>query len=260
MKCKEVIECLEKLAPSFYAEGWDNVGLLTGRADKEVKRILLALDPSEKVVSQACQWPADMLITHHPLIFSGMKSVTEDDFIGKRVYRLIREDIACFCMHTNFDVMGMADAVADQLELVKCQVLDATFQDDIAMEGIGRIGSLPHTMTLKECGEYVKRCCKLPSVRLFGPADKVIKKAALVPGSGKSYMNKALAKEADVLITGDIGHHDGLDAIEQGLAVIDAGHFGLEKIFSSYMEEVLKRELSEVEIRIAAEEAPFQTI
>ncbi|MBQ9990163.1 MAG: Nif3-like dinuclear metal center hexameric protein [Lachnospiraceae bacterium] len=260
MKCREVIQCLEKLAPSFFAEGWDNVGLLAGREDKEVAKILLALDPTGEVVKQAVSLGVDMLITHHPLIFSGMKSVTTGDFIGKRVYQLVRQDIAYYAMHTNFDVMGMADAVADQLGLEKCQVLDVTFQDDISMEGIGRLGSLPRQMTLEECAAYVKKRCGLPSVRMFGASAKLVRKTALVPGSGKSFVKQALAKGADVLITGDIGHHDGLDALEQGLAVIDAGHYGLEKIFSVYMEEVLRRELPGVEIHIAKEEAPFQTI
>ena len=260
MKCKEVMECLERLAPPSYAEDWDNVGLLAGREDKEVKRIMLALDPSAKVIEQACHWPADMLITHHPLIFSGMKSITTNDFIGKKIYRLIREDISCYCIHTNFDALGMAEAVADRLKLSDCQVLETAFQNDLVMEGIGRIGDLPQPMTLEECAKYVQKLCKLPSVRLFGAFEETVKKVALVPGSGKSYIKQALMRKADVLITGDIGHHEGLDAVEQGLAIIDAGHFGLEKIFSSYMEEVLKRELPEAEIRIAKEEAPFQTI
>ena len=254
------MECLEKLAPGFYAEKWDNVGLLMGREDKEVNRIMLALDPSAEVVRQALEWEADMLITHHPLIFSGVKSITTKDFIGKRIYDLIRNDIVYFVMHTNFDVMGMADAVADELELKKCEVLEVTFQDEIAVEGIGRIGSLPFPMKLEECASFVKSRCRLSGVRVFGDPTLAVERIALVPGSGKSFVSNAIVKGAQVLITGDIGHHDGLDAMEQGLCVIDAGHYGLEKIFSSYMEEVLKRELPELRIRAAMEDSPFWSI
>lgn len=260
MKCKEIIACLEKLAPGIYAENWDNVGLLTGREEKEVEKIMLALDPSGPVINQALEWGADMLITHHPLIFSGMKSITTGDFIGRRVYRLIRNDISYYAMHTNFDVMGMADAVADELELEKCRVLEVTFQDDIAMEGIGRIGNLPVVMKLEECAAYVKSKCKIPMVRVFGDPSLPIERVALVPGSGKNYVSHALGQGAQVLITGDIGHHDGLDALEQGLTVIDAGHYGLEKIFSFYMEEVLRRELPGIAVKIAVEESPFWSI
>ena len=126
MKCKEVIARLEKIAPICLAEKWDNVGLIAGREDKEVHKILIALDPTSEVVEEAVAFGADLLITHHPLIFSGIKSVTTNDFIGKRVFHLIFNDICYYAMHTNFDVMGMADAVADDLNLKKCEVLDIT--------------------------------------------------------------------------------------------------------------------------------------
>ena len=260
MKCNEVISCLEKIAPRCFAEKWDNVGLLAGREDKEINKILLALDPTSEVVEEAVAWGADLLITHHPLIFSGIKSVTTSDFIGKRVFNLIFQDVCYYAMHTNFDVMGMADAVADELELEKCQVLDVIYQDEISKEGIGRMGELSHTMSLEECARFVKEKCGLSSVKVFGDPHKLIDVVALIPGSGKDYVDLALAKGAQVVITGDIGHHNGLDAVEKGVAVIDAGHYGLEKIFTSYMEEVLRRELPNVQIKRAVEKEPFWTV
>ena len=260
MKCSDVIACLEKVAPHCFAEKWDNVGLLAGREDKEINKILLALDPTSEVVEEAATWGADLLVTHHPLIFSGIKSVTTGDFIGKRVFHLICQDICYYAMHTNFDVMGMADAVADRLELEKCQVLDVTFQDEISKEGIGRMGELSRTMSLRECAKHVKDKCKLSSVKVFGNPDTLIDVVALIPGSGKNYIDLAIKKGAQVVITGDIDHHNGLDAVERGLAVIDAGHYGLEKIFTTYMEEVLRRELSNVQIKRAVEKEPFWTV
>lgn len=260
MKCSEVIACLEKIAPRCFAEKWDNVGLLAGREDKEIQKILLALDPTSEVVEEAIEWKADLLVTHHPLIFSGIKSVTTADFIGKRVFNLIFQDVCYYAMHTNFDVMGMADAVADLLELEKCQVLDVTFQDEISKEGIGRMGELSRTMSLEECAKYVKEKCKLSSVKVFGNPDTLIDVVALIPGSGKSYIDQAIKKGAQVVITGDIDHHNGLDAVERGLAVIDAGHYGLEKIFTSYMEEVLRRELPQLKVKTAMEKEPFWTV
>lgn len=260
MKCREVIQCLEKIAPTFLAQKWDNVGLLAGRMDKEVKKILLALDPSLDVIEQAVREGVDLLITHHPLIFSGMKSITTEDYIGKRVFQLIRQDICYYAMHTNFDCLGMADAVADQLQLQKCQVLDVTYQDEISQEGIGRVGNLPRNMTLQELAEYVKKRCQLPSVKVFGNPLVLVDRVALVPGSGKDYIEEAIKQGAQVLLTGDIGHHNGLDAMEKGITIIDAGHYGLEKIFSVYMEEVLKRELPEIDIVKANEEDPFWTL
>lgn len=260
MKCKEVINCLEKIAPCCFAEKWDNVGLIAGREDKEINKILIALDPTSEVIEEAVSWGADLLITHHPLIFSGIKSVTTNDFIGKRVFHLIYNDICYYAMHTNFDVMGMADAVADELKLEKSQVLDVTFQDEISKEGIGRLGELSRTMSLEECARFVKERCKLSSVKVFGDPEKLIDVVALIPGSGKSYIDMAISKGAQVIITGDIDHHNGLDAVERGLAVIDAGHYGLEKIFVAYMEEVCKRELTDIQIKRAIEKEPYWTV
>lgn len=260
MKCKDVILALEKIAPKCLAEKWDNVGLLAGREDKEVSKIMLALDPTREVVEEAVNWGADMLITHHPLIFSGMKSVTTSDFIGKRVFQLICQDICYYAMHTNFDAAWMAEAVAETLELKKNQILDVTYQDEIVQKGIGQIGELPEIMSLQECAVYVKEKCKVSSVKVFGNPEAQIKVVALVPGSGKDYIDLALKKDAQVFITGDIGHHNGLDAVERGIAVIDAGHYGLEKLFAGYMEKCLKTELPNMQIKRADEQEPFWVI
>ncbi|MBQ3104402.1 MAG: Nif3-like dinuclear metal center hexameric protein [Lachnospiraceae bacterium] len=260
MKCKEVIKCLELLVPPHLAESWDNVGLLVGDAEKEIRKIMLALDPSEDVISQAIEVGADLLITHHPLIFSGMKSVTTESYVGKRVCRLMRHDIACYTMHTNFDATGMAKTVADLLHLKECRPLEPVSEDGKADLGIGRIGELDVAITLKEFACHVKEVFRLPDVRVFGEADRLIRCVALVPGSGKEYAKCAMEQGAEVLITGDVGHHHGQDAAAQGMAVMDAGHYGLEKVFSSHMEEVLRRELPQTEIIKAQEKEPFWVI
>ena len=152
--------------------GFDNVGLLAGRGEKEVKRILLALDATDEVVEKAVQVKADLLITHHPLIFSAMKSVTDQDFIGRRVLKLIQNDIAYYAMHTNYDVLGMADLVANTLGLQETEVLDITWEKDGHPEGIGRIGRVPCRTTLEECCRYVKKQLHLEHVKVFGDPEK----------------------------------------------------------------------------------------
>ena len=117
MKCKEIIESLEqKYAPDF-AESWDNVGLLVGDKEKEVHKIFLALDVTDESLEMAIKEQADMIITHHPLIFSAMKKVTTDNFIGRRIIKMIQHDISYYAMHTNFDILGMADLSAYFLNL-----------------------------------------------------------------------------------------------------------------------------------------------
>lgn len=260
MRCSDVINILEELSAPSYAEEWDNVGLLAGRRDKEITSVMLALDATDAVIEQAVREGVSMLITHHPLVFGKLRSVTTDDFTGRRMFRLIQKDICYYAMHTNFDVMGMADAAADELELKERSVLDITYEDEISKEGIGRFGRLPEIMTLLECAEFVKKRFHLTSVRIFGDAEAELEKAAVCPGSGKSYIKKAARMGADVYITGDIDHHSGLDAVAMGMCVIDAGHFGLEQIFVPYMKEYLERRLAGIRVLRAAEAVPFQVV
>ncbi|MCR5509080.1 MAG: Nif3-like dinuclear metal center hexameric protein [Lachnospiraceae bacterium] len=260
MKCEKIIASLEELSPLDYAEDWDNVGLIVGRRDKEVKSVYLAVDPTDEVIRSALKAGADMVITHHPLIFRAIKKVNSDDFIARRVLALARNDISYYAMHTNFDVMGMADEAADSIGLKKRSVLSVTYEDDIAKEGFGRVGRLPKVMTLEECARYVKKCFKLKYVRVYGDLDSELETAAVCPGSGKSMIKDAIAAGADVYITGDIEHHDGLDCVAQGLMVIDAGHYGIEKIFIDYIRDYLGRNFPGLSVYTHGDTEPFTVI
>lgn len=260
MKCSEIIEIIEQVYPKEAALSFDNVGLLAGSREQEVRRIYIALDATEEVIRAACEAHADMLITHHPLLFSPVKCVTDDDFIGKRIIELIRSHISYYAMHTNYDVLGMAALAEQILDIRDAEVLEVTLQDENRTEGIGRVGSLPYEMSLKDCSEYIKEKLKLPNVRVFGNPELMIKRIAVCPGSGKSEIKTAVEKQADVLVAGDFGHHDGLDALEQGVAVIDAGHYGTEYIFMEDMKSFLTERLESVEILTAPVKHPFWVV
>ena len=260
MECKKVIEILEKQSPKSYACDWDNVGLLVGREDKEIQKIYIALDATDEAIEEAIANGADMLLTHHPMIFKGMKRVTQEDFIGRRIIRLIQNDMVYYAMHTNFDVMGMADLAADYLGISDTRVLEITSVSETGEEGIGRYGSLKKEMTVRECCEEVKQAFSLENVKVFGDLERKVKTAAISPGSGKSVISNALQAGVDLLITGDIDHHEGIDAVAQNMTVIDAGHYGVEHIFIPYMEQYLKREAKELEIAVQPLTFPFQII
>lgn len=260
MKCSDIISKIEEMSPPVYALDWDNIGLQVGRREKEVGTVYIALDATDDVIQKAIECEADMLITHHPMIFSPLKKVVADDFIGRRVLRLAKHDISYYAMHTNFDVMGMADAAADMIDLNKRDVLDVTFEDEIGEEGIGRVGRLPEIMTLLELCDFVKKSFEIDNVKVFGELDSTCEFAAISPGSGKSMIKKAIRAGADVLITGDIDHHDGIDAVAQGLSIIDASHFGIEKIFVPYMEEFIRREMPGIKVYTSDLIAPFKVV
>ncbi len=256
MRFSKVMEKLEQMSPLSFAEDWDNTGFLLGRQDKEINKVCLAVDPSDAVIAQAVREQTDLLLTHHPLLFKPLNRIVNEDFIGRRVYKLIRSDICYYAMHTNYDVMGMADAAADLLHLHNRQVLDVTYEDNISQEGIGRVGRLPHIMTLRECAEAVKSKFKLDYVQVYGDREQMIERAAIVPGSYSGALSKAVRAGAEVLITGDVKHHMSLDAMAQNISLIDAGHYGLEKIFVTNLTEFFKHELPALTVYEAQEEAP----
>ncbi|MBO5303182.1 MAG: Nif3-like dinuclear metal center hexameric protein [Lachnospiraceae bacterium] len=260
MNGRELIQILEEQSPVSCACDWDNVGLLVGSPDKEVKKIYIALDATDEAIEEAVMVQADMLLTHHPMIFKGMKRVTSEDFIGRRIIKLIQKDMMYYAMHTNFDVMGMADLAAARLGLEESTVLDVTCMVEDKPEGIGRVGNLLTPMSLQRCAKFTEAVFSLEQVKVFGAPDKVVKKVAVSPGSGKSEIKNAILAGADVLITGDIDHHDGIDAVAQGLCIIDAGHYGLEHIFVDYMKEYLKKHCEDVEIFTQKLTFPFWVV
>ncbi len=248
MRCSEMMDLFERLAPADRACSWDNPGLLAGRAEKEVTKVLTALDATDQVVELAVKEGCDLLLTHHPLIFQPLKKVNDQDFIGRRIVKLIQADICCYAMHTNFDSAagGMADLAAGLLGLKKEGPLEVMGQQPDTGEpyGIGAFGELAHPETLKELALRVKERFGLPFVNVYGVEreSEMITRAAVCPGSGKGMSGAAVAAGAQVLITGDIGHHDGIDAVAQGLCIIDGGHYGLEHIFMDFMEGYLKEQ------------------
>ena len=116
-----------------------------------------------------------------------------------------------------------------RIGLQNAEVLDVTYDDGVTKEGCGRTGRLPHRMTLGECAQLVKKCYQVPNVRVYGELDSPVRDAAIMPGSGGSFLQNALQADADVMITGDIDHHEAIDAMAQGISIIDAGHYGIKE-------------------------------
>ena len=262
MKCRDVVEFLEREVPLDGAESWDNPGFLVGDMEQEVRKILVVLDITNEVVEMAVKENVDFILAHHPVIFSKIQKCTSDDFLQKKLLTLIRNDICCYGMHTNYDVYRMCDAVGRRLSLTADAPVEISSNPALASDnkGIGFISTFKEKKSLQEFAKKVKNDFGLDSVMIYGDPQQQIEKVAVVPGSGKSLMKEAMEKEADVLITGDFGHHEGLDAVDMGLTVIDAGHYGLEQVFIDDMEELLKKKLPECEIISLKAGSPFKVI
>ena len=243
MKASELTDWLEKEFPSSAAEDWDNVGLLVGDDQKEISHIFLALDLTDRVLEEAVSCGADKINTH--------------DFTGRKVIRLIQEDIPYYAMHTNYDILGMADLSAEYIGISQTSVLSVTKDGLDGTQGFGRAGNLPKEMSLGEYAGFIKTSLKLKDVRVYGDLNMPVKRAAVCTGSGKSMISDALAAGADVYVTGDIDHHSGIDALQAGLAVIDAGHYGTEYIFMDAMKKRIQEVFDGLKVTCAKVQCPY---
>ena len=258
MKMEKIIDRLAERYPSIYAMNWDNPGLQVGKSSHTVKKVMIARDATDHVIQECISWEADLLVTHHPLLLSGIRNITDGNFQGRKILAMVENGIAHYAIHTNYDVLKMTELAEKALKLKKTQILEITgIRDDGSVYGIGSVGIASGKMTAGAYCEYVKKAFGLKSVRLFGSPDKDIKRVAVSPGSGKSMIGSALAANADLLVTGDIGHHDGLDAVDQGMAVIDAGHYGIEHIFVPEMAQELREAFPDLKIKEVKEREPF---
>lgn len=247
MTCGDIIQILEKLSPPKYACEWDNVGLLVGRRNKEIKKVMVTLDATMSAVDYATEHEVDMIITHHPMIFSSFKQVNEDNFTTEKILKLAEHGISCYAMHTNFDAVGgMAQLAAGEKYLNLSDVAPIEVSDEDG-EGMGRYGKLPYPMTAKQMASYVKEKFNLPFVFVYqrGNEQEQFDKIAVMPGSGKSDMKLVKQKGYDLYLTGDYGHHEGLDAMDMGMTIIDATHYGLEHIFIAFIHDYLNKHLDE---------------
>ena len=257
MKCKEIMTLLELLSPKKYACSWDNVGLMTGNADSEITKVLVALEADDTVIQKAIDIEADMIVTHHPLIFGGVKTVTTDTLTGRRIVKLIQNNICCYSMHTNFDVKGgMAELAANLLQMKNPEVLEPVIED----EGLGRVADFVENLTIAQWVDRVKQAFGVDSVTVYGNLDTIVNRIAVAPGSGGDSISFALEKQAEVLITGDIKHHTGTDALAMGLNIIDAGHYGTEHIFIDFIAAYLENELRNVEVIRMEKKIPYQVL
>ena len=143
------------------------------------------------------------------------------------------------------------------LDLMEIRILEPSLGEDI---GLGAIGYLKEDLTLRELAEKTKESYNVPQVRVYGGLDEIILKVAVLPGSGSSGINYACMEGCDVLITGDIGHHDGIDALEKGISIIDAGHFGMEKLFAGYMQLYIQKTMPELNVTVDRVQQDFHII
>ena len=242
MNVNDIIEIIEKMAPRELAYDWDNTGFLIGDKNKEVKNIYITLDLFKENVDEAILSGADMIISHHPIMFRGIKTIDYGTNEGYILKSLIKNDIAVYAAHTSMDCAkgGINDILAEKLGLCKTEVIEEN--PNYKNCGLGRIGDLGESFTLKEYAEYVKEKLKTPFVRVCGDLGKMIKRVAVGGGACDDLIPSSIKIGADVLVTADMKYHISADAVDDGIAIIDAGHFPTEVFVIDIFEKLLKEE------------------
>ena len=221
MKVKDIISVIETFAPLSIQESWDNSGLIIGSPEQEVHGVLLGFDCTAELVDEAVERGADMIVTHHPLIFGGIKRISPDDPVGLAVMKAVAAGVAVYAAHTTADKVlgGVSGAMARRLGLGGVRILD----EEPGGYGLGAVGDLPSPMEAAAFIEYVKSRFGLKVVRCSHAPEVPIERVAMCGGSGGSLIGKARESGAQAYLCGDISYHHFFTT--KDFMVIDIGHF-----------------------------------
>lgn len=248
MKIKDIIEQVEKHCPPELAYDWDNSGLLLGDDAADAEKVAVALDVTADTARQAIDWGADLIVAHHPLIFSPVKRMTADNPHGRLILDLMEHHIAVYAAHTNMDTAknGINAQLAKLFGLRSARIVDVHTQDTSA--GLGRVGTLPHAVTLGQFAETVKEKLCTSFVRVVGDPTRTVASAAFLSGSCSEFVTRAANMGADVVVTGDLKYHEALDFAAADICVIDAGHFPTEYLVTGIFRDILKKTDAQIKI------------
>jgi dinuclear metal center YbgI/SA1388 family protein len=238
-RVEDIVGIIEALFPVCIAEDWDNVGLQIGSYKSLTRKVLVALDIDEEIVQYALDEGVDLVITHHPLFFKGIKRINYDDAQGSLIRTLIKQNINVYSAHTNLDAgeRGLNQILAERIGLQEIKLLEQG-----KAFSLGRTGTLAAQMSLEDFCVKIKQSLRLESLRVVGDIEKRVQKIAVVSGAGTAFMSEASRQACDVMLTGDLKYHEARNALDLGLAIIDAGHQETEQIMSNYLRELLIEE------------------
>lgn len=252
VKFRDIMWIMEDFAPTKLAEEWDNPGLNVGNPDADINKILVALDATEAVIDEAIEKGADLILTHHPLIFHPVKKINYDNPDGRKIIKLIKNDIGVYAAHTNLDTAngGTNDVLAQIIGIKDIKVLSPSTPEGM---GIGRTGTIDNDITLGLLAVQLKEALGLDAVRTVGNLSSKVKKVALCTGAGFEYIDDAIKAKCDVFVTADVRYHEAMQAIDKNIAIIDATHYATENIIvpvlvNHVLQKLENRGIEDVEV------------
>ena len=246
MKVKDIISTIESFAPLSIQERWDNSGLCVGSPEDEVHSVLLGLDCTPALVDEAIACGADMIVTHHPLIFSGLKNISPENMVGAAVIKAIKAGISIYAAHTSADkvLAGVSGAMAARLGLTDVEILD----EDGDGTGLGVVGNLPEPLPAEEMTRLVKEKFGLKVLKSSRPLEGMISRVAMCGGSGRSLIGAAMKSGAQLYVSGDISYHDFFT--EKGFMIMDIGHYESEIEIVDILFSLIKKNFPTFAVRI----------
>jgi len=253
---KDIYEFLKTIAPEEMAMDNDNVGFLVGIGEAEVSKILVCLDITSDVISEALEIGVQLIVAHHPLFFD-LKSVTDSDITGSKIVRLLSNGVSAICMHTNLDAVqgGVNDALAVAVGIADDNISAEPLPDHTCLEtgeivSLGRVGYLREPCSMPDYLARLKKALNVNGLR-YHDAKRDVHRVAISSGSGSSEWEKALKSNCDTFITADIKYHLFLEAKERGINLIDAGHFSTENLVSDVLLGKLQAAFPTVEVIVS---------
>lgn len=238
-RVKDIFSELCRLAPLELQLDFDNAGFLMGREETQVTKVLLALDVTSQVVKEASEWGAQLIVSHHPLIFSPLKRITDE-----KLLRLAAANISVISMHTNLDIAS--GGVNDVLMMSLGASVDAPLDE----HNCGRIGHLPQELSMEEFLSRCKSVLGTSGLRYYS-SGRPVKKLAVMGGSGGDSLETVFGLGCDTYLTADIKYHQFLQAAELGINLIDGDHFCTENLVIPVLAEKLQAKFPDVSFQIS---------
>jgi len=242
---QDIIDILNEIASPSLAESWDNVGLLVGNPKAKARALIVALDPTIPLLDEAQAKGANVIITHHPVIFHPLKALRTDQPLGYFLSEALKRDIHVIACHTNLDstIGGVSDILAQRLDLTRVSPLIPAGNDTSSCCGLGRIGQCSPPMSAKECLEKLRTACDAPWLLEAGPRPELVKTIAVCGGSCSEFSQIAMEAGADLFITAEVKHSMARWAEEANFWIIDGGHFSTEQLAMPPLQERLQQQL-----------------
>lgn len=243
---EEIKSFMEDWAKNEYQLSWDNSGSQV-EFKENTDSVVLAMDVTDKVIYKALEMDAKLIISHHPMFFSGSKNIIEGTYLGDNIIKIIKNNISVFSYHTSMDVAedGVNDTLFEKLDLKNKSIL--TYEEEKPM---GLIGEFERELTLTDLDKFLREKLQVAKIKYYGREDRNIKKVAILGGSGSDFISQAKEAGVDAYITSDIKYHDGQRAYEDDLILVDVGHFYSERIILPKIKKKLQENFKDLDFYI----------